>query len=293
MREIRDENDYREFEVRPLTGALGAEIHGLDLRQPLSEAQREELLDAFYRYCVLAIPDQELTPEQHMEFGQVFGPLMDLPHIPRVPGYELFHQVRREANETTRVAGGNWHSDSTFLESPPAAIVMRAVDVPAYGGDTLFTSSYLGYETLSPAMQRMIEQLRAVHSATRVFGKTALETGTRYRTRENVSVEEGEREVVHPVVCTHPGSGRKHLFINRTYTQRFEGMTAEESKPLIDFLCDHVTRAEFNCRIRWRNNTVVIWDNRATMHRAVPDYSGKFRYLQRTTHSGQRPVLVA
>src|SRR5690606_25130919 len=113
MTATSDETQYREIEVRPLTGALGAEILGLDLRQPLSDAQRSELLDAFYRYSVISIPDQELDPDQHMAFGAHFGPIMDLPHIPRVPGHELLHQVRREANEETRLAGENWHSDST------------------------------------------------------------------------------------------------------------------------------------------------------------------------------------
>lgn len=290
MLDIQDETGYREIEVRPVTGNLGAEIVGIDLRQPLGSLQRAELLDAFYRYGVISIPDQELDPEQHMAFGQTFGPLMDLPHIPRVPGYELFHQVRREADDTTKLPGENWHSDSTFLKSPPFAVVMRAVDVPPYGGDTMFTSNYLGYESLSDGMRRVVDQLHAVHSATRVFGKTAQATGTKYNTRENVSVEEGERETIHPVVCTHPGSGRRHLFVNRTYTQRFDGMTAEESKPLLDYLCDQVARAEFNCRMRWRNNTVVVWDNRATMHRAIPDFLGKFRYLQRTTHAGPPPA---
>lgn len=290
MSETLDATRYREIEVRPLTGALGAEILGLDLRQPLNDAQRTELLDAFHRHSVISIPDQELDPDQHMAFGAHFGPIMDLPHIPRVPGYELLHQVRREADEDTRLAGENWHSDSTFLASPPAAIVMRAVDVPAYGGDTMFTSNYLGYETLSPGMRAIVDQLKAVHSATRVFGKQAQANPKKYAQREDVSVDEGERETVHPVVCTHAGSGRKHLFLNRTYTQRFDNMTPEESKPLMDFLCDHIARVEFNCRMRWRNNTVVVWDNRATMHRAIPDFFGKFRYLQRTTHSGNRPA---
>ncbi len=289
MQEAGIDPDFQTIRVFPLTGALGAEIHGVDLTQTLSNAQAQEIVEAFHRYSVITLPDQPLSPEQHMEFGALFGPLMDLPHIPRVPGYELYHQVRREANETTRVAGGNWHSDSTFLKSPPAAIVMRAVDVPPFGGDTLFTSSYLAYETLSEAFKEQLERLSAVHSATRVFGQTARQEGTKYTHREGVSVEEGEKETVHPVVCVHPGSGKKHLLVNRTYTQRFDGWTAEESAGLLNYLYDHISRAEFNCRIRWRNDTVLVWDNRATMHRAVPDFMGKFRLLHRTTHSGPRP----
>lgn len=281
--------DFRHIEVLPLTGALGAEVLGIDLREPLSDEVSRELREAFYRYSVLSIPDQPLTPEQHMAFSPLFGPMMDLPHIPRVPGYELYHQVRREATEDTRLPGENWHSDSTFLPEPPAAIVMRAVDVPPFGGDTMFTSSYLAYETLSDGLKATLETLDAVHSATRVFGQESTKHERRFAHREGVSTEEGDKETRHPVVCTHPYSGRKHLLVNRTYTQRFDGWSAAESQDLLNYLYQHISKVEFNCRIRWRNDTVVIWDNQATMHRAIPDFLGKFRLLHRTTHAGPRP----
>ena len=276
--------------VERIAGAIGAKITGLDASAPFTSLTRDFILEAFKQHQLLVIRNQSWTHEQHMEFSSMFGPFMDLPHIPRVPGFDLLHQVRREADlSNKRVPGENWHTDSTFLASPPKAVVMRAVDVPDFGGDTAFTSMYAAYESLSEKMREMLDGLSAVHSATKVFGRESLKREPLLQLREGLSTAEGDRETVHPVVCTHHESGRKHLFVNLTYTQRFEGMTVEESKPLLDYLCAHATRPEFGCRLRWRNDTVVIWDNRCTMHRAIPDFLQSFRYLERTTIGGVAP----
>lgn len=290
MKKLNGE-DYQAVEVNPMTGRIGAEVAGLDIRRA-TQAQRMEVRDALHQYGVIKIVGQgDISPEEHMGFAETFGPLMDLPHIPRVSGYELYHEVVREADEQTKVIGENWHCDAVFLRSPPAAIMMRAVDVPAVGGDTLFSSNYFGYDTLSDAMKEMIEPLRIVHSGTRIFGAAKNAAGIQYRQRPGADASDlAEKESAHPIVCRHAATGRKHLYVSIGTAQRIEGMTEQESRPLLDFLYQHAARPDFTCRMRWRNNDIVVWDNRAVMHRAVPDYAGHYRCLHRTTHAGSPPA---
>jgi alpha-ketoglutarate-dependent taurine dioxygenase len=275
--------------IHPLAGALGAEIRGVDLTRPLDDATRQAILDAFRDHVVIYFPDQALTPEQHLALSLVFGPHQPIPHIYSVEGFPELQIVRREAEERdTYVTGGNWHTDSTYLDAPPAAVVMRAVEVPEFGGDTLFASMYAAYEGLSDGMKSLLGGLRAVHSATRIFGSESKKREKGYAIPQ-MDPALGDREVVHPVVCTHARSGRKHLFVNRVYTRRFEGMTEHESAPLLQFLYEQCARPEFTCRVRWKKNQVLVWDNLASMHRAIGDYAGKYRYLQRTTAGGPAP----
>lgn len=283
--------DYRHLEIQPIAGALGAEIHGVDLTQsqPLSDELQDKIKRAFYQYQVIYFRDQAISPEQHLALARLFGPLLRIPHIFNVDGYPELQIVRRKADERdTRVTGGNWHTDSTFMETPPAGVVMRAIEVPPYGGDTLFASMYSAYENLSAKMQELLSGLRAVHSASKIFGSTAQQQSKNYQIQD-MAVSDGDKEITHPVVHTHPISGRKGLFINRVYTQRFEGMTVEESQPILNYLFEQSVLPKFTCRVRWYDNTVLIWDNRCTWHRAVPDYEGHDRYLQRVTFAGPRP----
>jgi taurine dioxygenase len=278
---------HEAIEIRKLTGALGAEIFGVDLRAPLEGECRAAVLDAFDRHLLICFRDQKVTPAEHMAFSDNFGPMMDLPHIPRVPGYALYHQVLREPTmPKSAIAGQNWHSDSTFLASPPWAIAMRAVEVPPAGGDTAFASLCLMYEGLSDKLKEVLSGLRAVHSARRIFGSQS--TGA-IPVRDGVDRARGDDEETHPVVCTHPATGRKGVFVNRVYTNRFEGMTPEESKPLLDYLYAQADRAEYQCRVRWQPDTMVVWNNRFLHHRAIVDYHER-RELQRTTIAGPRPA---
>lgn len=280
-----EQTDVR-LDIRPVTGALGAEIHGVDLTRPLDEGTRRAILDAFAEHLVIWFPDQKLTPEQHLEFSLMFGPHQPIPHIFSVDGYPELQVVKREAKEEgTYVVGGNLHTDTTYVETPPAAVVMHAIDVPPVGGDTLFQNMYLAWETLSPKLQEVLMGLNAVHSGTWVFGSELRKRERGYIIRD-MDQEFADAECVHPVAPVHPVTGRRHLFVNKVYVRRFEGMTVEESKPLLDFLYQHCGRAEFGCRARWHKDQVLIWDNRATMHQAVPDYLGQHRYLQRTTVGG-------
>jgi taurine dioxygenase len=282
--------------ITPLTGALGAEIDGVDLRRPLEEATKQALRRALRDHLVIYLPHQDITREQHLAFAATFGPIMRIRHILSVDGYDDVQIVRRDATDRdTYVTGGNWHTDSTYLECPPAAVAMRGIVVPDVGGDTMFANTYLAYEALSPGMQRMLGGLKAVHSASWLFGSAAQKRNKGYEHTKaysyvkDMDVSEGDREVLHPVVCTHPETGRRSLYVNRVYVQRFDGMTEDESRSILQFLYDHLARPEFTCRVRWRKNQMLVWDNRYSMHRAIGDYPGKDRYLERVTVAGPRP----
>lgn len=284
---------YRHIDVQPLTGVLGADIRGVDLRETLAPEVWAEIGDAFADHQVILFPDQKLSHEQHVALARGFGEVIRLPQLHSVEGHPDVQIIRRLATDTGRVVGENWHADSTYLDEPPLAVVMRAVDVPPYGGDTGFLSMYAAYEALSPAYKALIAPLNVVHSATRIFGSAYLAQGRRYNastTRTDLDVELGDREVAHPMVCTHEVSGRKFLYLNRTYSQRIEGLTHEESAPILNHLHEHCARFDFTCRARWRNDQILVWDNRCTMHRAIPDYTGQNRLMTRVTIAGQRPA---
>jgi taurine dioxygenase len=272
---------------------LGAEIFGVDLREPLPPPVWAEVRQAFADHQVILFPGQKLSHEQHLAFSRNFGEVLRVPQLHNVDGFPDVQIIRRLATDTGRVVGENWHADSTYLDEPPAAVVMRAVDVPAFGGDTGFLSMYAAYESLSAGYKAMLEPLNVVHSATRIFGSAYRAQGRKFNaagSRTDLSVELGDREVVHPLVCTHAISGRKFLYANKTYSQRIEGMTTEESAPILAYLYEHCARFDFTCRARWHNDQVLVWDNRCTMHRAIPDYAGQNRYLTRVTIAGPRPA---
>jgi alpha-ketoglutarate-dependent taurine dioxygenase len=284
---------YRHIEVRPLTGVLGAEIFGVDLRESLAPAAWDEIRQAFADHQVILFPDQPVSHEQHLAFARNFGQVIRLPQLHNVDGYPEVQIIRRLATDTGRVVGENWHADSTYLEEPPGAVVMRAVDVPPYGGDTGFLSMYAAYEALSPAFQATIAPLNIVHSATRIFGSAYLAQGRKFNSsgaKTDLDVAAGDREVSHPLVCTHALSGRKFLYLNKTYSQRIEGFTNEESASIMSYLYEHCARFDFSCRVRWHKDQILIWDNRCTMHRAIPDYTGRDRFMTRVTIAGARPA---
>jgi alpha-ketoglutarate-dependent taurine dioxygenase len=282
---------YRHIDVKPLTGVLGAEIFGVDLREPLSPEAWQEIRQAFADHQVIMFPGQKVSHEQHLAFSRHFGEVIRVPQLHSVEGHPDLQIIQRRATDTGRVVGENWHADSTYMDQPPGAVVMRAVDVPPYGGDTGFLSMYAAYEALSPAFKATIDPLNVVHSATRIFGSAYLAQGRKFSgTKTDLDVEAGDREVIHPLVCTHAVSGRKFLYLNKTYSQRIEGFTNEESVPLLAYLHDHCSRFDFTCRVRWSNDQVLVWDNRCTMHRAIPDYTGQNRLMTRATIAGPRPA---
>ena len=281
---------YQKIAVSPLAGALGAEVGGVDLSQQLDNQTFSEIHQAFLDHSVLVFRDQHLSIEQHLALGRRWGTLNVHEYVDALEGHPEIIVVRKEAADKDNF-GGAWHSDVTYLEAPALGSLLYAKEVPAAGGDTLFASQYRAFETLSPAMRSMLESLKAVHSAGRIYGPveksnfyTSGDKGMAFRRHENA-----RKEVVHPVVRTHPETGRKALYVNAAFTVRFDGWTEVESQPLLRFLYDHAVRPEFTCRVRWAPDTLTFWDNRAVQHFAINDYPGQRRLLHRVTVDGDRP----
>jgi taurine dioxygenase len=282
----------RSIVVQPIAGALGAEVSGVDLAEPLRNSVAAELRRAFVDHLVLFFRDQSLTPEQHLAVSRLFGPLVRMPYVKHMDDYPDIIAVLKEADERNISTFGNaWHSDFSFLEEPPLGSLLYAREVPRHGGDTIWANTYAAYDALSDGMKRMLDPLRAMHSG-RPYGTGGVPKDL--RTSRSIGIErdkpEADREVAQPVVRVHPESGRKALYVNAIYTTRFENMTEAESLPLLAFLYEHCTRPEFTCRFRWETGSLAIWDNRCTLHYAVNDYDGARRLMHRTTVAGERPI---
>ncbi len=276
--------------VTPIAGALGAELSGVDLSRPLSDAAIGEIRAALLGHHVIFFRDQHLTPEQHLAFGHRFGELQVHEFVEGLADNEEILEVRKEADETLNFGGG-WHTDVSYLERPALGSVLYAHAVPEYGGDTMFANQHLAYETLSDGMKAMLDGMTAVHSARRPYGTNAVRAmyAGPSSMRFNFTAAAHE-EVEHPVIRTHVETGRKSLYVNRTFTLRFKDMTEAESAPLLDYLCDHAVRPEFTCRFRWQANSIAFWDNRCVQHNAINDYHGQRRVMHRVTIEGERPV---
>jgi len=283
---------YETLEVQPLAGALGAEIVGVDLAQPLEPRQFAEIRRAFREYLVIFFRDQDLTPQQHEAFTARFGPLSRVPYVKPLDDHPHIIAVLKEADERKiSVFGGAWHSDFSFLDEPPLGSVLYALETPSYGGDTLWSNMYAAYDALSAGMQRLLDDLVALHSGS-VYGVDGVSKDL--RTSRSIAISrnnpEADAEHRHPVVRLHPDTGRKALFVNPIYTTRFDGMTREESAPILNFLYALATQPEFTCRFRWQARSLALWDNRCAMHYAINDYDGQRRLMHRTTIAGDRPV---
>lgn len=285
---------FESIEVRPVSGALGAEIAGVDLSRPLDNRQGAEIDRAFAAYKVVFFRDQHLTPEQQIAFSARFGKPQRMPFVAPHPQHPEIIVVLKEADEE-RIStfGGTWHSDFSFLPEPPAATCLYALEVPEVGGDTLWIDMVRAFETLSPGLQSTLEGLRALHSGAPTYGTDNAGLSGQ-RLSRSMEIERGnpeaDYETAHPVVCRHPVTGDKALFVNPVYSLRFADMTAEESRPLLDHLQDHAQRPEFTCRFRWTPGALALWDNRVTQHLAVNDYDGSRRLLHRTTIAGGKPI---
>ena len=271
------------FDVRPTSGALGAEILGVDLAKPLSQAETDEIRGALNEYGVIFFRDQEITPEQHIAFAERFAPINVNRFFKSMPGHPQIAEVRKEPAQKTNIGGG-WHTDHSYDQVPALGSILLAREVPPRGGDTMFASMSLAYEALSDGLKRTLDGLRAVHSSRHVFGAEA-----RYH-KDTVgrigNPELATQDAVHPVIIRHPETGRKTLYVNPGFTLHFEGWTAQESKPLLDYLYAHASRPEFQTRFQWREGSIAFWDNRATWHFAINDYHGERRLMHRITLDG-------
>ena len=285
--------EFRRIEVEPLTGACGCEISGVECSRPLDPQTYAEVMLAFEQFLVIVFRDQKLTSEQHKSFSRYFGELTELPQAPTYAGHTDMQEVRREAHEPANVVPSfeHFHTDSPFLERPPLCIVMRALEVPRFGGDTAFSNSYLAYEELSDGLKEVLEQLQIVYSGKDIWSRNAkLDQDKQLRLREQHNFSESQLESIHPAVRRHPRTGRKALYVSRAYFKRFAGWSEEESRALLDYLQTLPHRLQYQCRVRWRPDTLIVWDNRFLLHRGIHDFRNERRHLVRTTVIGERPA---
>jgi len=281
----------RSIRVAAEPTGFGARISGPDLSQPLQEDVLAEVRQAWALHSVVCFPDQPLGLDALEAFTQQIGPFGKDPYIEPMPGRPNVLELRRQPDEKASNFGAGWHSDWSFLETPPAATLLRAQTIPPVGGDTLFVDASRAWDALSDAMKAVVAPLQAVHSARQSYGaKGVFARDTEARTMKIIVSEEADSSLTHPLVRTHPVTGRKALYISPVYTVGIEGFTPEESQALLGFLFAHLTREEFIYRHRWTEGDLLMWDNRCTMHFAEGGYDGHLRVMHRTTVQGEVPV---
>ncbi|MBL4681112.1 MAG: TauD/TfdA family dioxygenase [Pseudomonadales bacterium] len=279
-----------QLSVTPIAGALGARVEGLDLSETLNEETAAKLNDAFLKYLVLTLPNQSLNAPKMLKLTQDLGGVGETPYLTGLEDYPDVVPIIKEANEKSALTfGAGWHTDFTFQILPPSKTLLYAVDVPPQGGDTLYANLYLAYDALSNGMKDLLEGMTAVHSAVRSYGPDS----TMKNHMENMKINNDSAEpalMSHPVIRTHPETGRKALWVNPVYTIRFENMSAAESAPILNYLNDLIINPSFTCRVPWQAGTLTMWDNRCTQHCATSDYQGYRREMLRTTVAGDKPI---
>ncbi len=271
--------------VERIAGALGAEVSGIDLAAPLAAQDIGEIRAAMNEHLVLFFRDQPLPPDRFMAFARAMGTPVEYPFVKGLDGYPEIIEVKKLEHERVNF-GGIWHSDTAYLEQPPMGSMLLAREVPDYGGDTEFANQYLAYEALSEGMKQLLAGLRAVNSSAKADVTRTREDRVRDDARPDAR---GEYLAEHPVVRTHPDTGRKALYVNVAHTVRFAGMSEAESAPLLEYLFAHQVRPEFTCRFRWKVGSLAWWDNRCALHNPINDYHGHRRVMHRITLQGDTP----
>jgi taurine dioxygenase len=275
---------YSSIAVTPLTDAIGAEISGVDLAAALSDETVAEIRRAWLEHLVVFFRDQVLGSEELLAFARRIGEPVEYPFVKGIEGYPEIIVVSKLPHETVNF-GGIWHSDTVYLERPPMATLLIAREVPPHGGDTMFASMYAAYEALAPEVQQQLQNRRAVNSSALADVSKTRED----RIRDHGKTDDREYVAEHPVVRTHPETGRKALYVNVAHTARFADMTEGESRPLLQYLFEHSIRPEFTCRFQWRVGSVALWDNRCAMHNPINDYHGHTRTMHRISLAGDVP----
>lgn len=267
--------------IRPVTAAIGAEVGGVDLRQPLDESHLTQITNALHDHLVLFFRDQDISLEDHIRFSEYFGPLIvgkGQRVTDSLPGINKLDQVAPKGQ-----GADEWHSDHMFLPEPPLGTVLRSVQLPAVGGDTCFASMYAAYDALSPALRELLEPLTATNSAEPVVRRVK---------GMGIYANDIEKDmhppVSHPVIRVHPETGRRSLFVSGNYTTRINELSEAESRAVLAMLFEHIKHPHFQCRFHWTPNAIAFWDNRVTQHCAIPDY-GERRVMYRTMIAGTRP----
>ena len=271
--------------VKPIAGALGAVIEGIDIGLGLDAATVAQVRAALLEHLVIFFEDQEIGPDAFMAFAEAFGTPAQYPLLPGIEGYPFINEIAKLEHERNNF-GGIWHADTTYLECPPMGSMLYALEVPPFGGDTMWANQYLAYESLSETMRGLLDGLVGVSTSAKADVS---------KTREDMIRNAGDKapavshQAEQPVVRTHPETGRKSLFVNVAHTSHFKGMTEAESASILNFLFQHQVRPEFTCRYRWRKGSLAFWDNRATQHNPINDYHGYRRRMRRITLAGERP----
>jgi taurine dioxygenase len=277
---------YETIEASPLGPALGAEIGGIDIASGISKEQFAELRQAYIDYGVIFLRDQDITPDQHIEFARRWGDINVNRFFQAVATHPLIAEVRKEAEQKANI-GSSWHTDHSYDQIPAMGSILYAREVPSVGGDTLFASMYAAYDALSDGFKAMLSTMNAEHSSRHAFGEGAyVDTDIEDLGGRLGNTAAATQDAVHPVIIRHPLSGRPALYVNGDFTVKFEGWSQEESQPLLDYLYAHARQNEFTCRFHWRQGSVAIWDNRATHHCALNDYHGERRLMHRITLDG-------
>jgi taurine dioxygenase len=272
--------------VTRASGSCGAEVSGLDFRRGLDGATAAALRATWLEHGVLFLRDVALPPREFLEFARQFGTPVEYPFVRGLDGFPQITPVVKEPHERINF-GGVWHSDTAYLERPPMATMLVAREVPPAGGDTIFADARAAYDALSDGLRATLDGLRAINSSRKADASKTRED----RQKERGAVTNAEvLEGVHPVVRTHPETGRRALYVNLGHTTQFEGWSVEESKPLLDYLFAHITKPEFTCRFRWAPGSLALWDNRAVQHYPVNDYHGHRREMHRITLAGDVPA---
>ncbi|MFK7914400.1 MAG: TauD/TfdA dioxygenase family protein [Pseudomonadales bacterium] len=275
----------------PLSGPLGAAITDINLAQCLTADTVAELRSAFNHYGLLWFPGQSLAPEQQADFAERFGELEDYPFITPLAEHSKVIPIIKEP-DTRMNFGGGWHTDTSYLPKPPSITMLQAIEVPKHGGDTLFADMALAFESLSPGMRTLLDGLRGVYTADLVHGKSGMyskQAGADHPMDYGDSDNVAPREVEHPIIRTHPETGRKSIYAGLAHCARIRGMTTEESKVLLEFINQFATRAEFVTRLQWQPDSLAMWDNRRLFHYALNDYPGQRRHMHRVTIQGDAP----
>ena len=277
--------NYSTINVKPLSGNIGAEIDGVNLKK-ISREQFKEIKIVFGEYGVIFFRNQTLSPEEEIIFAELWGEININRFFTNLEGYPKIALVSKEPDQKKNI-GGAWHTDHTYDLEPAMGSILFAHQVPKKGGDTLFSSMYAAYETLSDGLKDTLKNMYGRHSSRHVFGTSRAERNDDTVGRI-INSEKAKQDAIHPVVITHPQTGKKALFVNPTFTLGFDGWSDEESKPLLNYLCSHATKPEFTCRFKWEEGSIAFWDNRSTWHLAVNDYHGQRRLMHRITINGTR-----
>ena len=267
--------------ITPLTGTIGAEITDADVR---NDAHWPAIRQAFIDHSVITIRGQSITPDDHIAFARRWGDINVNRFFTPLDSHPNIAIVLKEPDQTTAI-GENWHTDHSYDTVPAMCSILHAIDLPPYGGDTCFASQYAAYAALSDRMKSFLGGLQAWHSSRHAFGVAATDH-EQYKSKRLHNPENATQDALHPVVITHPLSGRKALYVNPDFTTRIDGLSDAESKAILAFLYTHCQNADFQCRVRWQPGDITMWDNRATWHKAINDYAGHRRYMHRITVEG-------